>query len=55
VLQPDDVRRMRDSVAAYPIAAGELVHRRALRRGRSRRQACNERCHRPGPGRQRRP
>lgn len=31
VLQPDDVKRMRDSVAAYPIASGELVHRRALR------------------------
>src|SRR5262245_18370153 len=31
VLQPEDVKRMRDSVAAYPIAAGELVHRRALR------------------------
>ena len=31
VLRPDDVKRMRDSVAAYPIAAGELVHRRALR------------------------
>ena len=31
VLQPDDVKSMRDSVAAYPIAAGELVHRRALR------------------------
>ena len=31
VLQPEDVERMRDSVAAYPIAVGELVHRRALR------------------------
>jgi Flp pilus assembly protein CpaB len=31
VLQPDDVERLRESVAAYPIAAGELVHRRALR------------------------
>lgn len=31
VLQPEDVKRMRDSVAAYPIAAGELVHRRSLR------------------------
>jgi Flp pilus assembly protein CpaB len=31
VLQPHDVKRMRDSVAAYPIAAGELIHRRALR------------------------
>ena len=31
VLQPNDVKRLRDSVAAYPIAAGELVHRRAVR------------------------
>src|SRR6266545_6510278 len=31
VLRPDDVKRLRDSVAAYPIAAGELVHRRAVR------------------------
>jgi Flp pilus assembly protein CpaB len=31
VLQPDDVKRLRDSVAAYPIAAGELVHRRSVR------------------------
>ena len=31
VLQPDDVKRLRASVAAYPIAAGELVHRRAVR------------------------
>lgn len=31
VLQPHDVKRLRDSVAAYPIAAGELIHRRAIR------------------------
>ena len=31
VLQPDDVIRLRGSVAAYPIEAGELVHRRAVR------------------------
>lgn len=31
VLQPEDVKRMRDAVAAYPIAAGELIHRRAVR------------------------
>ncbi len=31
VLQPNDVKRLRDSVAAYPIAAGELVNRRAVR------------------------
>src|SRR5215218_7919901 len=31
VLQPDDVQRLRDSVAAYPIASGELIHRRAVR------------------------
>jgi Flp pilus assembly protein CpaB len=31
VLQPGDVKRLGDSVAAYPIAAGELIHRRAIR------------------------
>src|SRR4029450_11318352 len=31
VLQPSDVKRLPDSGAAYPIAAGELVHRRAVR------------------------
>jgi Flp pilus assembly protein CpaB len=31
VLQPDDVKALRDSVAAYPIEAGELIHRRAVR------------------------
>ena len=31
VFQPHDVKRLRDSVAAYPIAAGELIHRRAVR------------------------
>jgi len=31
VLQPNDVKRLSGSVAAYPIAAGELVHRRAVR------------------------
>jgi pilus assembly protein CpaB len=30
-LQPEDVERLRDAVAAYPIAAGELIHRRAVR------------------------
>src|SRR5829696_4873293 len=33
VLQPNDVNRLRGFVAAYPIAAGELVHRRAVRPG----------------------
>jgi Flp pilus assembly protein CpaB len=31
VLQPEDVKGLRNSVAAYPIAAGELIHRRAVR------------------------
>jgi Flp pilus assembly protein CpaB len=31
VLQPDDVERLRESVAVYPIAAGELIPRRAVR------------------------
>jgi Flp pilus assembly protein CpaB len=30
VLQPGDVKRLRASVAAYPIAAGELIPRRAV-------------------------
>src|SRR5215211_5118030 len=30
VLQPGDVKRLRASVAAYPIAAGELISRRAV-------------------------
>jgi Flp pilus assembly protein CpaB len=31
VLRPDDVTRLRDSVTAYPIAAGDLINRRAIR------------------------
>jgi Flp pilus assembly protein CpaB len=31
VLQPDDVERLRESVAVYPIPAGELISRRAVR------------------------
>ena len=31
VLQPADVERLRESVAVYPIAAGELISRRAVR------------------------